>query len=635
MIKTVFLNKKLGLLLLSISFLIQAAFAQEIQVSGTVTDNAGLLLPGVSVLVQGTNTGTITDEKGAFSISVSNDAILEFSFIGMEKRIEPVNGRTIVNVILMESNIGIEEVVAIGYGTMKKSDLTGSVMSVGAEKFEAQPLTKIDQALQGRAAGVQVVQTTGAPGATMKIRIRGANSISGSNNPLYVVDGMVVNDIGSISVNDIASMEVLKDASATAIYGSRGANGVVLITTKTGKKGMSKITIETFHGISNIFQELPMMTAGEYAEAVNFAEGKEIFTQAEIDELYTTGGVNWQKELFKTAPSHNYVLSFSGGNDMVDYFVSGSLYDAEGTIINQNYKRYTVRANINAQVTNNLKIGTNIAGAREEDYGTRANLSDGLTYDPTTPIYDENGDYIYASEKNLGNSANNPIINPMERIKDNFQNRLTATGYLDLSILEGLVLNISGGVEYFNIDNNAYVPITVNGRGNATENTSNTYTLQNTNRLTYIWDQMENHRLQVDAIHEQQYFKNKFLNANAEQFFSDATTYKDMALGQIQVIDNGERASSLQSFLGRVNYSFADKYLFTASLRADGSSRFQEGNQWGYFPSGSVAWRASQENFIQQIESISNLKVRASYGITGSQAIAIYATRSRSLTGID
>lgn len=629
--KNLILFRKLSLLMVAI-FLASVSWAQQ-TISGKVVDSDGMPLPGVAVVLKGTTTGTATNIDGEYTLSAPDDGILEFSFVGMQSISMEINGQASIHVTMQPDAIGLEEVVAIGYGTMKKSDLTGSVMSVGSEKFDAQPITKMDQALQGRAAGVQVTQNSGAPGATMKIRVRGANSISGNNNPLYVVDGMVVSDIGSINVNDIASMEVLKDASATAIYGSRGANGVVLITTKTGKKGQSQITFETFHGVSNVFQKLPMMNAGEYAEAVNFAEGSEIFTQSEIDGLYSTGGVDWQDELFTAAPSHNYLLSFSGGSEKVDYFISGSLYDAEGTIINQNYKRYTVRANINAQVTEKLKIGANISGAREESEGVRANLSNGLTYDPTTPIYDENGDYIFASEKNLGNSANNPLINPNEVTKENFENRLNATGYLDFKLLENLVLNVSGGLNYFNKDNNSYTPITVNGRGNASVDVANTYTLQNTNRLTYTLDKGDDHRLQIDAIHEQQYYKTKFTNTDAEQFFSDATTYKDMALGLIQVIDNGERASSLQSFLGRVNYTFADKYLITGSLRADGSSKFQEDNRWGYFPSGSFAWRASEESFVQDIASISNLKVRTSYGITGSQAIDIFATRSRPLTG--
>jgi len=611
---------------------------QQIAIKGQVNDLSGQPLPGVSIVVKGTTKGTISDFDGKYTLAdVPGDATLLFSFVGMKTLEIPVNGLTTINAVMEEDAIGIEEVVAVGYGTMKKSDLTGSVMSVGSEKFEAQPLTKMDQALQGRAAGVQVVQTSGQPGAAMKIRIRGANSISGNNDPLYVVDGMVVGDIGSINVNDIESMEVLKDASATAIYGSRGANGVVLITTKAGKKGKSQIVFDTFHGVSNVFQKLPVMSPVEFAEGVNFADYPVVkYTPEEIDEIREWGGVNWQNELFKTAPSHNYQLSISGGKDKVDYFISGSLYDAEGTIIDQKYRRYTLRSNINAQVTDGMKVGVNISGSREESKGVRADLSDGLTYDPTTPIYDENGNYNFFSEKSVANGEMNPVINPNERTRENFENRLTTTGYFDMKLSNSLVLNVSGGLNLYNQDNNGYTPLVVNARGNGSVDITNNYTLQNTNRLTYKSAIGANQNLQVDVIHEQQYYKTKFLNASATDFFSDATTYKDLSLGLIKVISNGEKASSLQSFLGRVNYSVADKYLITASVRADGSSRLGEGkNRWGYFPSGSVAWRVSEEDFMKNYEDISSLKLRASYGVTGNQAIAIFATRPQSLTGVD
>ena len=631
--KNQILFRKLSLVLVAI-LMVSVTWAQQ-SISGKIVDSDGIPLPGVAVIQQGTANGTASNIDGDYTLSAPADAVLQFSFVGMLTLKEEVKGRSTIDVIMRFDAIGIEEVIAVGYGTMKKSDLTGSVMSVGSEQYDAQPLTKMDQALQGRAAGVQVTQTSGAPGSVMKIRVRGTNSISGNNNPLYVLDGMVISDIGSINVNDIASMEVLKDASATAIYGSRGANGVILITTKTGKKGKSVITFETFHGVSNVFQKLPMMTPVEFAEGVNFAEDQEIFNAVEIDAIRGGRSVDWQEEFFKAAPSHNYLLSFSGGKDNIDYFISGSYYDADGTIINQNYKRYTLRTNVNANLTDNFKVGVNMSGSREIGTGVRANLSQGLTADPTTPIYNEDGEYNYASEKGVGNGNPAPMLAPLENIRDDYENRLNTTAYLDLTIVKNLVLNVSGGVNYLARTNNSYQPIVVNTRGVAAIDLIENSLLQNTNRLTYTFNNADKHKFQFDAIHEQQYAKNVFVNTAAEDFFSDGTTYKDMSLGQIQTIENGEAASSLQSFLGRANYSFADKYLITGSIRADGSSKFREDQRWGYFPSGSVAWRASQEGFMQDIEAVSNLKVRASYGITGSQAIGVYATRSRPVTGAD
>ncbi len=613
----------------------QAFGQQQRAVSGTVTNYDSEPLPGVSVVIKETLKGTITDRDGMYSLSnVPEGATLMYSFVGMITKEVPVGNQTSIDVTMEIDAIGIEEVVAVGYGTLRRSDLTGSVMSVGSEKYEAQPILRMDQALQGRAAGVQVSQTSGAPGAPMKIRIRGVNSITGDNNPLYVMDGITIGDIGSINVDDIASMEVLKDASATAIYGSRGANGVILITTKSGRKGVPTINFETFQGISNVFQKLPMMEPWEFAEGVNFAEGVEVYTPEEIEALKDGGGVDWQDEIFTAAPSQNYQLSFSGGNDDVDYYVSGSYYNADGTIINQNFKRYTLRTKLNARLTDNLRIGANISGSRKEQYGWRTSLSNGLSYDPTTPIKDENGDYYYTSIKNVGNGELNPVIQPNENLVENFDNRLNANTYVDLKIMENLILNVSGGVDYLNRDNNSYIPLIVNNQGTAEMSSPSNILLQNTNRLTYALRNKGSHSIKLDAIHEQQYSQSKSMYLRATDFFSDVTTYKDMALGEILVINNGQTSTSLQSFLGRVNYSFADKYLITGSFRADGSSKFREGNRWGYFPSGSVAWRVSQEGFMDNIETISNLKIRASYGITGSQAVGALSTRSIGLTGL-
>ena len=371
-----------------------------------------------------------------------------------------------------------------------------------------------------------------------------------------------------------------------------------------------------------------MMAPWQFAEGANSASGTAVFSAAEIAALKQNGGVDWQKELFKTAPSNNYQLSFSGGNDKTDYFISGNLNQADGTVINQNFKRYTFRSNINTKLSDKLKIGVNISGARNETNGVRADLSSGLTFDPTTPIYNQTGGYNYNSIKGVGNGAGSPIIAPNEDINNTISNRANAVAYLDFKIIKNLVFNTSGGVNYNYGTVSTFVPILVDGKGTAAINTTENVLLQNTNRLTYSTEIAGIHHLQVDAIHEQQFASNAAINTSASQFFSDGTTYKNMALGSIRNISNSSSSSSLQSFLGRVNYSYSDKYLITASLRADASSKFRKDHQWGYFPSGSVAWRLSQEEFMKNISVINNLKMRGSYGITGSQAIAVLATRS-------
>lgn len=610
-----------GLLLLTV-------ISAQQRVSGTVTSADGEPLIGVNIVVEGTTSGTISDANGQYEIEAGPDASLTFSYIGFESLTVAVGSQTVIDISLAEGEL-LDEVVVVGYGTMRKSDLTGSLSSVSSDDFEQQPLTRIDQALQGRAAGVAVTQNSGKPGEGYKIRIRGANSISGNNNPLYVVDGLVVGEINTLNVNDIASMEVLKDASATAIYGSRGANGVVLITTKSGSSGPAKVEFETSYGISNVIQELPVMTPAEFAEGVNFAEGTEFYTAQAITDLSAGGGEDWQERLFQSGASLKSQLSVSGGTDDVDYYVSGNYYNAEGTVVDQDYTRYAIRANVNANLSEKFRIGLKTYMSREDDMGVRANLAQGLTWDPTTPAYDEDGNYNYTPLiPGVGNGNPNPLVAPENNIRENFQQQVIASGYLNYDIVDNLTLNISGGVEQRNINNNSYTSLVVNNIGGATVLNRNISRYQNTNRLTYKLDDNPDHRLQIDAIHEQQLITNVMSEATASGFFSDNTTYKNLALGEVQNVASNSISESLQSVLGRINYSLFNRFLFTAAVRADGSSKFREGNQWGVFPTGSVAWRLSEEEFIDAIDEISNMKLRVSYGVTGSQAIESLATRS-------
>jgi TonB-linked SusC/RagA family outer membrane protein len=606
---------------------------QQKVLTGKVTDTStGEAMPGVNVLIKGTAVGTLTDGNGNYTLPVpdQNNAILVFSFIGYGTKEVPVAGSSSISIGLEPELTGLEEVVVIGYGTARKSDLTGSVMSVGADKFENQPIIRMDQALQGKAAGVELTQTSGSPDAGYKIRIRGSNSISGNNAPLYVVDGLIVGDINSINSNDIKSIEVLKDASATAIYGSRASNGVILVSTKRGIKGKGTISFETFHGISNVVQTLPIMNAGQYAEGVNFLEGYQLFSQAEIDALYANDPQSMQEAAFKPAPSHNYQMTFSGGNDKVDYYLSGNYYTAEGTVYDQNYNRYIIRGNINASITDKVKIGFNVSGSRSATTGNSVGIPGIYIWDRTTPPYNAAGEYNFnpVLHPGVGGGLINPLVGPSENTRDNYVNQIITSTYLDIQILKNLVLNISGGLEWRNRNLSTYTTLLTSAGVAAVDETDDAR-LQNTNRLTYTLERGSKHRLQIDAIHEQQSTQRKIMNVDGSGFFSDVTTYKKMALASIQLIDNFNSNENLQSFLGRVNYSLNSRYLFTASLRSDGSSKFQEGNQWGYFPSASVAWRLSEEGFMKGIEQIDDLKLRASYGITGSQAIDPLATRSQ------
>lgn len=615
--------------------LFTTAFYGQNSISGTVTAlDDGSPIPGANVIVKGTSNGTSTDFDGNFTISnVEPNTILQISFLGFKTLEITVGNQTTINIALESDAQQLDDVVVVGYGTARRSDLTGALASVSAKDFEKQPITRVDQAIQGRASGVQVTQSSGAPGSGYKIRIRGANSISGNNNPLYIVDGMVVGDINSINANDIKSMEVLKDASATAIYGSRGANGVVLISTKKGTSGGMKVNLESFFGTSNVAQKLDVMTAAEFAEGVNFAEGVELFSASEIDALRTNGGEDWQERFFRAAGFSNHQLSISGGNETLDYYLSGNYFDQDGTIIDQNYKRFGLRSNVNAKISDKLKAGMNIYLSRDENRGTRANLATGMTWDPTTPAFNDEGDYNYTPLKpGIGNGTPNPLLVPENNIRKYYDNQSIINGYLNYNIMEDLVFNFSAGIDRTNTVQNSYTSLLVNNTGNARVYNREVINSQITNRLTYSNDNNEDHIFKVDAIYEQLKGQTIWTESTSSGFFSD-NDYKFLSLGEVQNNDNDSFSKSLHSFLGRINYSLYNKYLFTASYRADGSSVFRDGNRWAYYPSASVAWKVSEEGFMQNFDAVNNLKLRVSYGVTGSQAINARATYLAPIVG--
>lgn len=622
-------------------FICNIVLAQTQSVSGTVTDSNGVPLPGASVIVKGTTNGTQSDFDGNYSLSnVPSEGTLVFSYLGYQTTEKLINNQTVINVSLAEDTQALDEVVVVGYGTALKSDVTGSVSSVSSKDFEMQPIQRVDQALQGRAAGVAVQQTSGDPRGGFKIRVRGANSISGGNEPLYVVDGIITGDIVSLNLDDIQSMEVLKDASATAIYGSRGASGVVLITTKRGRAGKTNIEVATTVGIANVTQRLPMLSPGDYAEGVNALEinqgGSAIYTDQDIADLRSgvLPSADWQDLLFRTGAYSNTRLSISGGKEGLDYYVSGSYLDRDGTIVDQNFKRYTVRSNINAKLSPKASLTLNTNYTREEDTGVRANLYAALTKDLTTPAFDENGDYVTESSywgASVGNSAGNMLIAPENNVNDDFNDYLYVTSALDYQIAENLTLNVSGGLMNRHTTLNRFSSMLL-GTASAWVENRQRVRLQNTNRLTYSLDKKD-HKLKVDLVHEQQSFTNKWTRASSSGLFTDQVTFKDLSIGTLQTTTNGQLNEGIQSLLGRVNYSLFDRFLFTASLRADGSSKFQEENRWGYFPSGSFAWKLSNEKFLKESKTVSNLKLRMSYGQIGNQGIGAFATRDIPVLG--
>lgn len=611
--------------------LISVTVYSQNTVSGTVTSNEdNQPIIGANIIVKGTLNGTVSDFNGNYSIKVSLGDILVFSFLGYRTAEIQVGNQTNINVAMNVDSQSLDEVVVVGYGTAKRSDLTGSLSSVSSKDFDKQPLSNANQALQGRAAGVQVTQTSGAPGGSYKIRIRGANSITGSNEPLYVVDGQFI-DISAVNVNDIKSMEVLKDASSTAIYGTRGANGVVLITTKRGRSGKAKINVDLFTGFSNVTQKLDLMSASEFAEGVNFSDATEVFTAQEIEELRISGGEDWQERLFQTAYFNNVQISASGGSETVDYYLSGNYYQADGTIVDrQSFKRLNLRSNLNAKLSDKIKVGLNFNVGQEVGTGVRADLGVGLSFDPTTPAFDENGNYNFNSLKNLATSETNPLVAAENNVSKNTLDRMSINGNFNWDLAKNLVFNSSFGVVKTERHNNSYAPLISSNTGRANVDNIFSTNLFITNRLTYSLDIDENNSLKIDAIHELVLDKRNRTDINASDFFTDVVTYKDLSAANVQIVSNSESNRDLESFLWRLNYSLFDKYLLTASFRADGTSVFQK-DKWGYFPSASLAWKVSEENFIKNIETINNLKLRLSYGQVGNQGINPFGTRDRAV----
>ena len=635
-------------------------------VSGRVTTEAGEALPGVNVVEKGTSNGTVTNNSGEYTLTVSDgNATLVFSFIGYVNQEVAVNGRGSIDIQLLEDVQALQEVVVVGYGTQKKSDLTGAITSVKAEDLVLMPTQRVDQALQGRAAGVLVLNTDGAPGGNTTIRIRGMNSILGGNNALIVVDGLQGVNLNTINPNDIESIEILKDASATAIYGSRGANGVILVTTKRGQAGKPSLTYSFTGGWQKISHKLDLMNAGDYARTANarratdnlFGTPTPVFTDEQIAAFDKTGGTDWQEEIYQVAPIQNHNLSLSGGTTSLKYFVSGGYLNQDGILINSGYKRYTLRANMDVEVNKWLTFGLNWSGVKDgggappyggesgngaSDFGGDITLSGPTLIAPmwpaTEPVYDADGNYT-RPPASYSTTRYNPVAlaREVDVLNKKTQNYINAN--LGFKLAEGLTLNISGMASlsngkvarYFNA--RSYDGRPQGGFVGAGDQTYNEYErYQNSNILRYE-RKIGNHHFTLMGVAEQQYEHNYSASNVASKFTVDATGLDDLGGATQVVISSFASTRTLNSYLGRLNYVYNEKYLLTASYRADGSSVFGANNKWGTFPSVSLAWRLSEEPFVQSLDIFSDLKLRGSIGSTGNQGISPYQTQSKISSG--
>lgn len=620
----------------------------EKTINGTVVNEKGQPVANATVMVKGGSTGTSTDQKGNFSISVPDESsILVISYVGFRTQELTVGNKATLQITLQSADSSMEDVIIVGYGQQKKRDLTGSVATISSKDFEKQPIIRVEDALKARAAGVQVQTPNGAPGAAVKIRVRGANSINGNNDPLYVIDGFIGGDITTLNPNDIASIDILKDASSTAIFGSRGANGVVIITTKKGTEGKPTIGFDAFYNFNTVTKKVDLLNGPEFMETVN-AQNAALglnpqFTDAQIAEVKNSGGgTDWQDEVLRTGATQNYQLSYSGGNEKTRVYLSGNYADQKGIIINSYFKRYGLRANINSTVSRKINFSFNFNGTFQKSRnnynynGRNTPYGQALVYPPNLPVMDSATD-DYTKSPSYGPVADNPVFNAKEWNYDANASTILSSAQVNYEIIPGLTLSIGGGVTGYN-NNNPYfkrnapgsdISFTTAGYYNAF-----TWSYQNTNQLTYQKTFADIHKINITAIYEQQASTAKWNSAAATDFPTINLGYNNLSLGGTQNAGSGHSEWSLQSYLGRLNYSFMDKYLFTATMRADGSSKFQGKNKYGYFPSGAVAWRMSEESFIRDLNLFSELKLRASYGLTGSQAISPYQTLNLLATSV-
>ena len=617
---------------------------QQNSISGKVTDSFGSPLPGVTVLITGTTNGTVTNSDGGYSLAnIPEDATLQFSFVGMKTQEVQVVEKTIINVMMEEETIGLDEVVAIGYGTMKKSDLTGSLSQVREDVINSLPTTNVMQSLVGRASGVQVVQNTGAPGASVSIRIRGANSIKGSNEPLYVVDGFPVDNKTALSNTDIESIEILKDASATAIYGSRGANGVVLITTKQGNLGQTNVDFEYSYSIQTLRKKMDLMNAKEYAMFYNEQQmndaGVEYFSQDEINDFGE--GTDWQDIVFQKAPMQTSSLNINGGNNKTRFSLSGSILEQDGIIEASNYKRYSLHTSINHEISKKFSATINSVMTQTSSYGQNSGggnrgsslISATVSAPPTLTPYNEDGTYRVLSSAYSFIAPD--IINPLNWINEQTDhvkaNIVIANAALIYKPIEDLTIRFSGGIENSDSRSDYYKTTQyINSSGEASVTANQFTSLLNENTISYKKTFNENHHISALAGFTYQDFLNTSLGGSGTGFLSDVYQTYDLSAASTSGIPSSSYSKSvILSYLGRINYSYRSRYLLTASFRADGSSKYSKGNKWGYFPSGAFAWRVSDEKFLKNETIISDLKFRLSWGLTGSQAISAYSTLSQ------
>ena len=625
--------RKTNLLLLMFTFCISSLWAQTIPISGTVTSAADKMpMPGVTVQLKGTQKGSITDINGNYKLEVPAKAILVFSFVGMKLQEVPVEGRKQIDVVMDEERVDLGEVVVVGYSTSSKKLISGSISTVNEKELENLPIRTIDGVLQGKAAGVSVNQNSGTPGGRNAIKMRGGSSINASNQPLIVVDGVPtitgsfgqigysgqeIDAMSDLNPNDIESFTILKDASATAIYGARASNGVILITTKKGNSQRTNVNLSTSYG----WQTMP---AERIPHLMNAAQWNE-YKGTDVKGIDT----DWMKEILQVAPTSNTELSVSSGNDKTRLFISGNLYSQDGTVKSTSFNRYSGRINVDHKLLPDLTIGGGVSMTYSVNYRVEGDqtlygpLPNALSIPAIYPVYNADGSY----------NEDGPYANPLAIINETknvaYTNRNNGNIYVEYKFLDGFTFNTKWSADIYNLREHEYDPITTaqgkkyNGLG--IEGTTYVSNLVGSNVLQYVKTVNKVHNFEAMAGFSFEKYARRTTYIEATNFPNENFQYINSA-GTIRAASASALDRGMTSYFGQFKYNYMYKYIFTLTARADGSSKFGSNNRFGYFPAGSFAWRLTEEPFMKNIPVISDLKIRTSFGLTGNDGIGDFAS---------
>lgn len=600
---------------------------QVTKVTGTVVDGEGYPLIGVNVFEKGhQNNGAITNVDGNFTLNVSPNATLVFSYVGYKTQEVALNGRRNVQVKLVEDSEALDEVVVIGYGAVRKADLAGSVAVMDSKQFKDQPITRVEDALQGRVSGVSVM-SSGVPGGDMKIRVRGTSSVNKSNDPLYVVDGIVrESGLEGISPEDIQSMQILKDASSTAIYGSRGANGVVLVTTKSGKVGATQVVVDANIGISNAYNIPEVMSTKAYAQAlIDYKGADQLALQPYLSG--TNPGIDWMDQLLRTGVTQNYKVAISKGSEETQFYVSGGYLNHKGVVTDTKFERYSVKANVHSKLFKWLEMTADINMSQSNGSGAGFNQNQsnplwvGLNYSPTMEMMNSQGQY---NQDPYNNIQKNPY--GILHGNQNDRKRSVVSGRIDLkfNLMKGLTFTTTNGLDYSDAKSYSYGNSLVMGSSSMGNSDHYKLMLQTSNNLTYMgnWNK---HSLTATAVWEATSSESRRMSISGNNLAAEQVGYWNVQNAKTRDASNGYSKWNLLSGVARVMYNYDNRYMLTATFRADGSSRFTN-DKWGYFPSIAAAWTVTNEKFMKDQKIFSELKLRASYGLIGNQDIDPYST---------